>query len=388
MEEVFYRDTWVEVDLDALRHNLRCVKKQFSANTRFMAIVKADGYGHGDQFVAKIALAEGANFLGVALLDEGLHLRSIYPDVPILVLGYTHPRYIKEAIHHQISLTIFHEEELPIIEKIAKQEGKVARLHLKIDSGMGRIGIPPQPENVVRFVQSIQKSPWLMLEGVFTHFANADQVDMTATQLQWDRFQQATAKIEKKAGFPILHAANSAAIQQFPVAHLDMVRVGIVMYGLYPSPSMQALYPDLQQVLSFKSKISHIKTVQAGEPISYGSTYVSSTTERIATIPVGYADGYSRLLSNKGEVLICGVRCPVVGTVCMDQMMVNVSHLPNVALDDEVVLYGKQGTEEIRLEEIAAKVGTISYEIACQLSKRVPRKYLDGNSTSTVNYYL
>jgi len=372
-----YRDTWAEVSLDAISHNVQSFKRYIDEkSTRFMAVVKADGYGHGSVPVAKAAMKAGADYLAVALLDEALVLRKAGIQAPLLVLGYTGPEGADEAVENDITLTVFTKEILKKLEHAALNQKKRARIHLKIETGMNRIGLR-SIEEVLEITKEMNPA-CIELEGAFTHFADADGLDATYTKKQFARFQTILDGVEKSGiSIPIKHCCNSAGTIQYPEMHLDMVRVGISLYGLYPSEHLREKI-TLYQAMSFKSKPVQIKTV-AEEPISYGCTYTPKEKAVIATLPVGYADGFSRLLSNKGEVTVQGKRAPIVGRICMDQSMIDVTKVKNVSLDDTFTIFGEPSEGFIYMGEVAEQIGTIHYEVACLIGNRVPRVYIQDN---------
>lgn len=373
-----YRGTWAEIDLQAIAHNVRQFRFHLPAETDVMAIVKADGYGHGALQVAKTALANGASFLGVAFLGEAVQLREEGIDVPILVMGYTDPEYMKIAVEKDISVTVFDWKAIVALEEASRQLGRKGRAHLKVDTGMGRIGIRAHDPELQEMIRYLEASPFLTFEGLFTHYACADEIDNPLQQEQMKLFDEVMRMLDNDKIVPqYVHASNSAAAAQFPGTSHSFVRLGISMYGLYPSSDIKGKdLLSLKQAFSLKSRITHVKKVAAGTTISYGATYVTEKEEMIATIPIGYADGYRRSLSNRGMVLIHGMRSPIVGRVCMDQMMVQVTHIPDVQVGDEVVLIGRQGNEEIDIDEVAGWLDTINYEIPCMIGKRVPRIYI------------
>jgi alanine racemase len=335
-----------------------------------MAVLKADAYGHGAIKIARTALSNGASWIGVATLGEALTLRRASIEAPILVLGYLPAWQASDAIRHNIRATVFTRAVLEAFSEAALSLQKTAKVHLKIDTGMGRLGI--SPGETVSFVKNI-KLPGLELEGVFTHFGRADEADLKSAREQLTIFQAIIAEVEE-LGLrpPLVHAANTPALINLPEAHFDMVRPGIGLYGLPPSPNTP-LPPEMQPVLSFKTTIGQVKLLQPGSPIGYGATYHTKTDETIAIIPVGYADGFRRAPYTWGEVLVKGQRASLVGRVSMDQAAINVSHIPNVRQGDEVVLIGRQGSEQITAEEVAANLGTINYEVVSQILARVPR---------------
>jgi len=370
-----YRSTWAEISLDAIQHNVKAFKRHIKPQqAKLMAVVKADGYGHGSVEVAKAAIEAGADYLAVAFLDEALVLRNAGIDFPLLVLGYTEPEGVEAAIENDITLTVFTKEVIKQIEHVAEEKKKRAHIHLKIETGMNRIGIRDS-EVALELVQSLS-SDYVQLEGAFTHFADADSTDATYTRKQFNTFTAVMDYLEKNGvHIPIKHCCNSAGTIQYPNMHLDMVRVGISLYGLYPSEHLRRDI-TLIQAMSFKTKPVLVKTVDAGEPISYGCTFTPKEKSVIATIPVGYADGFSRLLSNRGEVTVHGKRAPIVGRICMDQSMIDVTDVGEVETSDIVTIFGEPSEGYIYMGEVADIIGTIHYEIACLIGKRVPRVYI------------
>lgn len=370
------RPVWAEIDLSAISHNLQEVRRIIPSHSKIMAIVKANAYGHGASAVVPKLLEAGADYLGVAILDEALELREQGIKAPILVLGYTGEENCPLVVKHDITQTVFSLRQAKSLSKAALSLHKKAKIHIKVDTGMGRIGFLATPQ-AVKEAEEIAKLPGLEVEGIFTHLANADARDKTYSQAQLDKFFWFVSQLEK-AGIHIKykHAANSAAIIDLPQAHLDLVRPGIMLYGLYPSHEVAKDKVKLQPAMSLKTRIVHLKEVEPGTSISYGCTYVTKSKARIATLPLGYADGYTRLLSNKGMALVHGTRVPVVGRVCMDQCMLDVTAVQGVTLGDEVVLMGRQGEAIISADEIAELIGTINYEVVCMISSRVPRIYV------------
>ncbi|MGE5588050.1 MAG: alanine racemase [Clostridia bacterium] len=371
------RPTVAEVDLTSISRNIGAIRRRVGPGPEIMAVVKADGYGHGAVQVATTALTSGATWLGVALVEEGVVLRKSGIIAPILVFGQLFPNQARRALHYSLSCTVSTYEFAEALSVAATQEGKRGKCHVKVDTGMGRIGVPPR--QAASFVRRVAMLPNVEVEGIYTHFASADADDKTFACEQLSRFMGVIEAL-RTAGVQIQfrHAANSAACVDIPEARLDMVRPGILMYGLSPfsTERFQKLKKemDIRPALSLKTRVSFLKRVPAGTPVSYGSTYVTKEDTVIATLPVGYADGYSRGLSNRGEVLIRGRKLPIVGRICMDQCMVDVGSL-EVEVGDEAVLIGRQGDQEIAAEEVADKLGTISYEVVCAIGKRVPRVY-------------
>jgi len=368
--------TWAEIDLDAIAHNVRQLKRHIGERVKLMAVVKANAYGHGAVPVARTALESGAERLAVNRVVEGIELRRAGIAAPILVLGYFPPWEAEAVVRHGLIPTVTEREVASALAEAAGRLGKAVPIHIKVDTGMGRFGL--LPEEVVDFVQGLADFPNLHLEGLYTHFAAADEADKSYTRRQFGIFLDVLKRLEE-AGVevPIRHAANSAATLDLPETHLDMVRCGIAIYGLYPSAEVSRSVP-LRPAMSLKSRVARLRTLPAGSCISYGCTYITSSPTRVALVPVGYGDGYHRLLSNRGQVLIRGRRAPILGRVCMDQLVVDVSDIPGVRLNDEVVIFGRQGEGEISAEEVAAWAETINYEVTTSVLPRVTRVYLRG----------
>ena len=347
-----YRRHYRVIDLEILRENVRLIRQSVDAGVQLMAVVKADAYGHGIVQTAKAALDAGADALAVALVEEGEALRIAGVLAPILVLG----------------ATVCDEAMVRSVEKACVQEAKEGCVHLKIDSGMSRIGARTELE-VQQVLQTLQACPHVRLTGAFTHFADADGQTEEFTRQQFERFQQLTAALSSDI---VRHAANSASIHRYPEMHLNMVRMGISMYGYPPVASELPLKP----CMSWKTEVTYVKKIAAGDTVSYGRTFCAGHPMRVATIAVGYGDGYHRAISGKGCVLIGGKRAPILGRVCMDQLMADVTDIPNVQAGDEVILLGRQGTESIDAEELASWADTISYEVLLAPTARVPRVWL------------
>lgn len=371
---------WTEVDLPAYRHNVRELKRITTANARFMAVVKADGYGHGAVEVSRVALESGADCLGVARLEEGLQLREAGIEVPILIFGYTSPDWVHQLIDNDLTQTVFsHSMAEALAAGVRGTPGKL-RVHIKVDSGMGRLGVlaaEPPLASRVHEVLSIAGLADLEIDGLFTHFATADSSDESYALLQVHRFRQLIeALADRGLDMPLKHAANSAALMNLPDSHFDMVRPGIATYGLQPSSEWQRGDLDLRPALRWKTRIIHLKQVPAGFGVSYGTTYKTSKPTTLATVAVGYADGLNRLLSSCGEMLVGGRRVPIVGRVCMDLTLLDVGEVREASVGDEVVILGHQGNETLTAEEMAATLDTINYEIVTGISGRVPRIYV------------
>ncbi len=379
MNEVEYipRPAWLEINLPNIAHNIRQIRRLLKPETELMAVVKANGYGHGAEKIAFTVLDAGANRLGVATLGEGVQLRKEGIMAPVMVLGYVAADQAEVAIKYNIGQTIYSFAAAQAISLKAQEKNKTAVVHIKVDTGMGRIGFLPG-EDSVEEVCRIMNLPNLYVEGIYTHFSTADEMDKTYTYLQKQRFDDFVAAIETQGyHIPIKHAANSAALIDLPETHYDMVRAGMVMYGYYPSGEVARNKIDILPALSLKCRVSCVKKVPAGTAISYGRKYITDSERVIASLPLGYADGYSRAFAQKGEVLLRGRRVPIVGTICMDQLMVDVTSLGGVDIGEKAVVIGRQGNDEITIEELAAKANTINYEIICMLSERIPRRYIE-----------
>jgi alanine racemase len=365
------RPTWVEVDLEAVAYNVQQIKEIIGPQVEILAVLKADAYGHGAITVARTALNNGASFCGVASVNEAVRLRESGVDAPILVLGYTPAWLAREALLHDVTLTLYDADVARAFSRAATDLRHTARVHVKVDTGMGRLGL--LPDQVVPFVEEIRGLPGLDLEGIFTHFSVADDADLEYTCWQLARFQEALDRLaEIGVTFRIVHCANSAAILRLPEARFNMVRLGLAMYGLQPSPHVP-LPPGFRPALAWKTTIAQVKNLPPGSYVSYGNTYRTEREETVGVIPVGYADGFRRAPTRWQAVLVRGQRAPIVGRVCMDQTMINVSHIPNVRAGDDVVLIGRQGDDEITAEEVAGWLGTINYEVISEILARVPR---------------
>ncbi|HEY62338.1 MAG TPA: alanine racemase [Anaerolineae bacterium] len=362
--------SWAIVDLSAIENNIRYVLKR--TKVKVMAIVKANAYGHGAVPVAQAALNAGASWCGVARVSEALELRQAGLTCPILLLGFTPTDRYEEMIANNVSLTVWKPEQVQLLSAAAEQVGSPAKIHLKVDTGMSRLGI--QSKDALAFAKTIADYPHINFEGVFTHFARADESNPTPTNSQENLFLDLLASFDRlNIRPPLVHAFNSAASLTRMSEHFNMVRFGIAMYGLHPSSDCQ-LPAAFRPALTWKTVLSHVKTLPPGRGVSYGHIYITKKDERIGTVPVGYADGFRRLQGN--EVLVRGKRVPVIGRVCMDQIMVQLDNVPEAKAGDEVVLIGKQGEDEITAEQVAATWGTINYEVTCAIGVRVPRLYI------------
>jgi alanine racemase len=366
-----------KVDLDAIYRNVVRLKRLTPDGTKMCAVIKTDGYGHGAVPIAH-RLHGVADWFAVATIEEAMELRKSEVAEPILILGFTQSDCYEDLIKQQIRPTIYEFNDAKVLSDVAVKMNQTARVHIKLDTGMGRLGFR-SGEKAVQEILEISKLPGIEIEGMFTHFAKADEKDKTSVNHQLDLYMQmANALEEAGLTIPIRHCSNSAGIIDNHGKDLDMVRAGIVIYGLYPSDEVMKENVELEPALALKSHVVFVKKVPAGTGISYGSTFVTDREMVIATVPVGYGDGYPRLLSNKGSVLIRGMRAPILGRVCMDQFMVDVTHIPDIARGDEVTLIGKDGDLEVSADDIARLTGTISYEVVCDLGKRIPRFYVDG----------
>ena len=379
---------WAEIDLSAIAHNVAELRRITRPAARLMAVVKANGYGHGAVEIARTALANGAEWLGVARLSEAVHLREAGIGAPILIFGYTPPAAAGRLVEYDLRQSVYSLATASAYSAAAAAQGKRIRVHLKVDTGMGRLGLVPAAlsgreagraagREFTREAAEITRLPGLKVEGIFTHFAAADSADRSYAERQLALFLEVVSDL-RAAGleFALRHAANSAAVIQIPESHLDLVRPGIALYGLRPSAETDLSGISIQPAMTLKTRIIHLKSVPAGACISYGMTYRTPTPTVIATIPAGYADGYRRRFSSKGEMLVGGRRVPVVGRVCMDLTMLDVGALPGVQLEDEVVIFGKQGNESISADDLAQALGTINYEMVCDITARVPRVYV------------
>ncbi len=373
--------TRVEIDVSAFRHNLNEVKKNISGHTKIIAVVKADAYGHGAPVLAHEAEKCGVFLLAVARVYEAESLRKYGVKSPILLLGACDKNDLEKYLQYDIIPTITSLQSGQELSRACEACRSSIAVHVKVDTGMGRHGIYFGPRESANEIEKISELPYIKVKGIYSHLANADIFDKTHSLSQIEKFSEIKKFLDKqeKQRFSY-HMANSAGVMDLPKSHFDMVRPGIVLYGLYPSNETLNSKMNLLPVMSFKTKITQIKEIPKGSPISYGSTYITPRTSKIATVPLGYADGYSRLLSSRGEMLVHGKRAPVIGRVCMDITMLDVTHIPEAKNDDEVVIIGRQGNENISADEIAEKTGTINYEVVSTISHRVPKIYKNINS--------
>lgn len=383
------RAVWAQIDLDAAAHNMRQIRKQVGPDVKIAAVVKANAYGHGSVELAKTFAENGADCFAVSSLDEAVELRRYaHIDKEIFILGHTDARRTEELLTYDIEPAVFNLKNAEFFSQEAQRLGKTLRVHIAVDTGMSRVGFQVN-EFSVSEIKAIAALPNIEIRGMFTHFAVSDIKDKTFTREQYGHFRWMCKRMEEEGiHIALRHCCNSAAVLELPEYYCDMVRPGIIMYGCEPSPDVDIKPYDLRPVMSLRCCIAHVKLIDAGATVSYGRHYTAPSRRKIATLPVGYADGYSRILSGKVDVLYHGHRVPQVGAICMDQCMIDVSGEANVHAGDEVVLFGRQGDSFIPIEEIAAACGTINYEIMCNISRRVPRVYMKNGKVVGREEYL
>lgn len=370
-----YLRTWCEVDLRAIRQNMINIRKKAGQGPKVMAVIKADGYGHGAAEIGQYIYDE-ADYFGVATIEEAVELREAGIDKPILVLGYTSPSLYGQNLKYDVEQTVYTMEAAEKMSEEAVKSGRTARIHIALDTGMTRIGVSPD-EKGLAFVQAVQRLPGISVVGLFSHLSCADMADKTYTREQLARFDFFVELLEKNhISIPVKHVCNSAGIMEFDDHRYDMVRAGIILYGLYPSEEVRKEALELAPAMEWKTHVVNIMEPEMNRGISYGATYVTDHPCRIATISIGYADGYPRSLSNKGWVLIRGKKAPIVGRVCMDQTMVDITDIPDVKMEDVVTLIGRDGEERISVEDMADLSGSFNYEFVCDVGQRVKRIYL------------
>ena len=381
--------TWAEIDLDAIAHNMREIRRITSPKAQIMAVVKADGYGCGFYETTKVLLQNGADRLGVAILQEGKQLRKRGIDVPILILGASFEEDIEDIIDSDITPNVCSFEFAKAISEVASRKEKIAKIHIKLDTGMSRVGflVSENNEAVVREIEKISKLPYIEIEGIFSHFSTSDEEDDSYTRMQFERFMNVCNALEAiGVNIPIKHICNSAGVMMYPEMHLDMVRPGVILYGMYPSDEVDKKRLNLIPAMTVKSKITFVKDVEAGRGVSYGKEYITDRTTKIATVPIGYADGYLRKIAKNGKMIVNGVKVPIIGRICMDQCMINVSDVHNIERGDEAIIFGREG---ITIDDLAKWLDTINYEISCVIGKRIPRIYIkDGKAVKVLNYLL
>lgn len=377
-----------DINLDNIRDNVKMMKACVREDMKLLAVIKADGYGHGAVTLAR-ALDDLADFYAVACIDEGVELRKAGIEKPILILGYTDPTSYEDLIKNDIRTAFYDVDRAKKLSLVAQKLNMTAKIHIKIDTGMGRIGFPCD-EAGMKEILEISKLPNIECEGIFTHYAKADEYDKTSANEQLKKFRWMIARLKENGlDIPVKHIANSAGIMEMDNEGFDMVRAGIVIYGLYPSEEVDKNIAKLKPAMEFVSRVIHVKDVEPGTGIGYGWSFIADHPMKIATVSCGYADGYPRAQSNIGRVIIYDRYAPITGRVCMDQFMIDVTHIPDVKVGDEVVLFGRRGDCEISVEEVAEPAASFNYELVCNIGRRVPRVYIEnGRKTSTVNYLL
>lgn len=381
---------WAEVNLDAIAANMKEIRKITSPHAKIMAVVKADAYGHGFLETAKTLLENGADCLAVAMLQEAKQLRSRGITVPILILGATSAEAAEDILDFDVIPNVFSYEFAKELSYAAEKKDKIAKIHIKIDTGMSRVGfVASDTDNsqIVEQIIRISKLPYIEIDGIFSHFSTADEQDKTFTELQFSRFMAVCSALEQKGlRIPTKHICNSAATMMYPEMHLDMVRPGIILYGLYPSDEVDKTRLKLIPAMTLKAQISLVKTVAEKREVSYGKTYITDKPTKIATVPIGYADGYPRILSGKAKMVADGKRVDVIGRICMDQCMIDVTNVNNMNAGDEVTIFG---ADTVTADDLAKWAGTIHYEIVCVIGKRIPRIYIsNGKAVKVLNYLL
>lgn len=383
------RRAWAEVDLDAIAHNIKEIRKITNPNAQIMAVVKADAYGHGFMEVARTLLENGADRLAVAVLQEGKQLRSRGVDVPILVLGATGEESVDDLINFNITPNVFDYEFAKALSYAAERKEKVTKVHIKIDTGMTRLGFVAGEDNtdIIDEIVKISNLPYIEVEGIFSHFATSDETDGEYTLLQYRRFMDVAQGLEERGvKIPIKHICNSAGIMMYPQMHLDMVRPGIILYGMYPSDEVDKSKLNLIPAMTLKAGITYVKEVAAGRGVSYGKEYITDSVTKIATVPIGYADGYLRKLARVGKMLVKGIEVPITGRICMDQCMIDVTNVHNINKGDEAIIFGKT---LVTIDDLADWLETINYEVSCLIGKRIPRIYTkNGEAVKELNYLL
>lgn len=377
---------WAEINLDALVENIRNIRRITSPGAKVMGVVKSDAYGHGAIEVSKAILENGADYLAVATVEEGVELREAGIEAPILILGATADSQAEEIIQHDIMPSVFSVEYGRALSNMAKKLGKEANIYIKLDTGMSRIGFVADRSETVDEIAEIASMPNIMIQGIFSHFSTADEADDSYTKRQFEKFMGVCGALESiGVKIPIKSIANSASIMMYPEYHLDMVRAGIVLYGSYPSKEVDFSRLPLRKVMSLKARISRVERPGKGAGVSYGNEYITDENTIIATVPIGYADGYTRLYKNKAKMIVRGETVPVIGRICMDQCMIDVTNVHNIKAGDEVIIFG-DGV--ITADDLADWIGTISYEVYCNTARRIPRIYVKDNKVVKVLNYL
>lgn len=381
------RPTYVEINLDNILHNFREIQKNVKEGTMIMPVIKANAYGHGSIELGKMYKELGVKSVAVSLTSEAIELRRNGIDLDILILNYTSPNQMDEVVAYDLTQTIYRYEDGKAISEIAGHMGKIVKVHIKIDSGLSRLGFQPIEESVEEILR-LRELQNIEIEGIFTHFAKSDDIDKTDTKEQYRKYIWMVEALEKKGlNIQIKHASNSGAIIDLPEFNLDMVRPGLMLYGYYPSEEVNKDKVKLKPAMTLRSVVSNVKTVPEGTGISYGHLFKTTAESRIATVPVGYGDGYTRILTGKSEAYIGGKLAPVVGKICMDQLMLDITDVPEVEIGDEVILFGEGVDAYPSVEDIAKKLGTVNYEIICMMRKRLPRVYKkNGKVVKVVDY--
>lgn len=379
------RHLWAEVNINNLEHNIREVRKSIESNCKIMAVIKANGYGHGAVEVSKVFVRNGIDFLAVAMLSEGIELRKNRIDVPIVVLGYTPINHYERLMEYDIIPTIFDYEEAICLSDMACQKNKKVKIHIKIDTGMGRIGFQVD-KNLKNIIYRISRLPNIEVEGIFSHFARADEKDLSYSRIQYDRFNGLIMELEEMGlTIPIKHISNSAGLLNFPEYDLDLVRPGIVLYGLYPSSHVNKNRLNLKPVMTLKSRITYIKELEANSGVSYGHKYITSKKTLVGTIPMGYADGLPKNVAEALKIKVRGKSVDIIGAICMDQLMVDLSNIEDVSVSDEVVIFGY--SSNYPYIEDGREVATMNYELLAMLGRRIPRIYMyDGRIVNIKDY--
>lgn len=388
IDDINYNRVQAVINLDNIRHNISAMKSLVDKDKKMLAVIKADAYGHGAVEVAE-ALDDLADFYAVAFIDEALELRRAGIDKPILILGYTDPVDYELLLKYDVRPAMYETDDAQKLSDLAVSMGIKAKVHIKVDTGMGRIGFSCDDTGVEKIAE-ISNMPGIEVEGIFTHYAKADEIDKTAANGQLEKFRWINGQLVGLGiHIPVRHISNSAGIMEMDNSDFDMVRSGIVTYGLYPSEEVDKSIVELRPAMSLMSKVIFVKDVKAGTGIGYGWSYIADHDIRVATVSAGYADGYPRAQSNKGRVIIHGEYAPIIGRVCMDQFMVDVSHIDGVQVRDDVILIGRDGDKEVTVEEVAEPANSFNYELVCNISRRVPRTYIrDGKEFGQVNYLL
>lgn len=378
--------TWAEIDLDALKYNFDSIRKKVGNKTKIMAVVKADAYGHGYEECCKTLVDCGADAFAVAMISEAKQVRKLCPNMPILILGSTQNEDMEDVVKYDIMPAISNIDNCKALSEVAQKAGKTVKIHIKADTGMSRIGFVAGSQNTVKDILEISKLPNIEIDGIFSHFACADEKDQSYTRMQFDRFISLVNELEALGlKIPTKHISNSAAIIMYPEMKLDMVRPGIILYGYYPSSEVDKTKLSVKPVMSLKAKITLVKEAEEGIGVSYGKEYITEGKTKIATVPIGYADGYPRALKNKAKMEYKGDLYSVVGRICMDQCMINVTNVNNINIGDEVTVFGNG---KITADSVAEWLETISYEVLCLVARRIPRVYKKGGEVTKKEDYL